>query len=101
MGETVSCLRNGVTIEGVVNEVQPNFARIGIEGGEFRGGEQVTGDVSGHSLTIKDQIRKLDGTAYFYNGNLKSNVFSNGMFEKSIYEDEWERNEEKRFINPN
>ena len=56
LGETVSCLRNGVTIEGVVNEVQPNFARIGIEGGEFRGGEQVTGDVSGHSLTIKDQL---------------------------------------------
>lgn len=98
LGETISCLRDGKTIEGVVNEVQPNFARIGIEGDEFRGGEQVTGDVSGHSLTIKDGIRKLDGTAYYYNGNHKSNVFVNGMLEKTVYDNEWEKNEEKRKI---
>jgi len=98
LGETVSCIRNNVKIEGVVNEVQPNFARIGVESGSFLGGEVVTGDVSGHSLTIKDGIKKLDGTAYYYNGNHKSNVFVNGMYEKTIYDHEWELNEAKRNI---
>jgi hypothetical protein len=99
LGETVSCTRDGTTISAKVTKVEPNFARVGTEGDKFQASEIVTGNISGHSCTVKNGINQTDGTAYYYdlNGN-KSNTFVNGMYEKTIYDDEWEKNEEKRKI---
>lgn len=99
LGETVSCLRNGRTITAKVTSVEPNFARIGTEGDRFEANEVITGSISNHSCTVKNGINMEDGAAYYHDsdGN-KSNTFTNGMFEKTIYDNEWELNEVKRNI---
>jgi hypothetical protein len=99
LGESVSCLRSGVIHKGTITSVEPQWSRIGIESGDFRQDDIVTGNISGHTMTIKDSINQTDGTAYYYdaNGN-KSNTFVNGMYEKSIYDSEWEKNEKNRSI---
>ena len=50
------------------------------------------------SFTPTSTIDKRDGVCYYYKDDIKKNQFENGYTAKSFYEEEWEKNEEKRKI---
>ena len=102
IGETVTTLDS----EGVVTEVDPLHKRLGIKvlKGDFKTGAlssaQSVKDTSDNpmSFTPVSTINKRDGVCYYYKGTLRKNQFENGYTAKSFYEEEYERNEEKRNI---
>mgnify|MGYP001188040172 FL=1 len=99
IGETVT----GTNSEAVVVEVDPTFKRLGIEIKKgFDTNILTTGTIKQqgafHSFTPSSIIERKDGIAYYYNGEIKSNTFKSGYLSKSLWEDEYEKNEEKRKI---
>ncbi len=102
IGETVTALNS----EAVVIEVDPTFKRLGIDiTTGFATNLETTGTYiytpnspTFHSFTPTSIIERRDGIAYYYNGEIKSNTFKSGYLSKSLWEDEYEKNEEKRKI---
>ena len=95
MGEKVTSLSS----EGRVIEVSPLEKRICIEGGNFVANEQITGAVSGNSFTPTSVINHRDGISYYKNSDgLRRNTEASGFTGVSLYEEEFEINESKRFI---
>ena len=102
LGETVTTSDS----EGIVTEVDPLHKRLGIKvlRGDFQTGvvssAQSVKDTSNNpmSFTPTSTIDKKDGVCYYYKDDIKKNQFENGYTAKSFYEEEWEKNEEKRKI---
>ena len=102
IGETVTTTDS----EGIVTEVDPLHKRLGIKvlKGDFQSGAvssaQSVKDTSNNpmSFTPVSTINKRDGVCYYYKGTLRKNQFENGYTAKSFYEEEYEKNEEKRRI---
>ena len=102
LGETVTTSDS----EGIVTEVDPLHKRLGIKvlRGDFQTGvvssAQSVKDTSNNpmSFTPTSTIDKRDGVCYSYKDDIKKNQFENGYTAKSFYEEEWEKNEEKRKI---
>ena len=102
LGETVTTSDS----EGIVTEVDPLHKRLGIKvlKGDFQSGAvssaQSVKDTSNNpmSFTPVSTINKRDGVCYYYKGTLRKNQFENGYTAKSFYEEEYEKNEEKRRI---
>ena len=102
LGETVTTSDS----EGIVTEVDPLHKRLGIKvlRGDFQTGvvssAQSVKDTSNNpmSFTPTSTIDKRDGVCYYYKDDIKKNQFENGYTAKSFYEEEWEKNEEKRKI---
>ena len=99
IGETIT----GTNSEAIVIDVDPTFKRLGID--IKRGFETnilTTGSVKQlgvfHSFTPTSVIERRDGVAYYYKGDIRTNTFVNGYLSKSLWEDEYEKNEEKRRI---
>ena len=85
--------------EGRVIEVSPLEKRICIEGGNFVANQQITGAVSGNSFTPTSVINHRDGISYYINSDgLRRNTETSGFTGVSLYEEEFEINESKRFI---
>ncbi len=94
LGEKVT----SVSGEGRVILVEPEHNRIAIEGEGFVANESITGKVSTKSFTPISVVDHKDGVAYYKNGTLRKNTESSGYTSVSNYDDEFEKNEEKRKI---
>lgn len=95
LGETIT----GAESKGVVIDVDPTFCRIGVEVETgFVNPVLSTGSTSNKSVTPISIIDMKDGIAYYEKDGVKSTHFVSGATSKSIYEDEFDKNEEKRRI---
>lgn len=102
LGETVTATNSSA----VVIEVDPTHNRLGIDiQSGFNTALTTTGTFvytpaspTFHSFTPSSIIERRDGIAYYYKGDIRSNNFINGYLSKSVWEDEYEKNEEKRRI---
>tara|TARA_Y100000996_G_C22551595_1_gene653874 strand:+ start:1142 stop:1852 length:711 start_codon:yes stop_codon:yes gene_type:complete len=95
LGETIT----GTNSRGIITEVDPTFCRLGVdvEVG-FVNPIVSTGSSSSKAVTPVSIIDKQDGVAYYEKDGVKSTHFVSGSTAKSIFEDEYEINEEKRKI---
>ena len=86
--------------KGHVIKVQPTYNRIGVEGKlDFEGNDTITGDISRKSAKVLNAINQIDGIAYYKDNNgLRKNYFENGYTSVSLWQDEFDRNDEKRLI---
>ena len=94
LGEKVT----SVSGEGRIILVEPEHNRIAIEGDGFVANESITGKVSTKSFTPTSVVDHRDGVSYYKNGNLRKNTETSGYTSVSNYDDEFEKNEEKRKI---
>jgi len=95
LGEKVT----SVSSEGRIIEVSPLEKRICIDGGNFVANELITGAVSGKTFTPTSIINHRDGISFYKNSDgLKRNTESSGFTGVTFYEDEFDKNEEKRKI---
>lgn len=97
LGEKVT----SVSGEGRILTVEPEKCRIAIDVsvGEFKANETITGAVSSRTLTPTSVINHRDGVKYYENSaGLRRNQEAVGYSEKTIFEHEFEVNEEKRHI---
>lgn len=88
------------TGSGSVVCVDATTSRIVVDNvsGTYTVGQTVTGRLSTHSFQITNVREHRDGCAYFTNGSVRSNVRQSGWTEVSFYQDELNKNEERRFI---
>ena len=95
LGETIT----GTNSRGIITDVDPTFCRIGVdvEVG-FISPIVSTGSSSNKSVTPTSIINARDGVAYYVKDGIKSTHFTSGAVQKTIFEDEYEKNEEKRLI---
>tara|TARA_B100001564_G_scaffold359753_1_gene382791 strand:- start:3211 stop:3921 length:711 start_codon:yes stop_codon:yes gene_type:complete len=95
LGESIT----GTNSRGIITEVDPTFCRLGVdvEVG-FVSPIVSTGSSSSKAVTPVSIIDKQDGVAYYEKDGVKSTHFVSGSTAKSIFEDEYEINEEKRKI---
>lgn len=96
LGETVT----STGVSGNVKLMQPTFRRVIVDNlsGDFAQGQTVTGKISNHVFTISEVREHRDGVSYYTDGKTKSTVYTNGWQEVTLYEEEYEKNEERRFI---
>ena len=101
IGETIT----GANSKGIVVDVDPTMCRIGVDVEKgFVDPILSTGSSSSKSITPTSIIDMQDGVAYYVKDGIKSTHFVSGATAKTIYEDEFEKNEEKRnikIISPN
>ena len=95
IGETITTSDS----KGVIIDVDPTFCRIGVdvEYG-FLNPQVTTGSSSSKSVTPASIIEMRDGVSYYDKGGVRSTHFVSGSTAKSLWEDEYEINEEKRRI---
>ncbi len=85
--------------KGIVISVEPTYNRIAVEVEKgFLNPAATTGTNSTKSFTPSSIIDQRDGACYYYKGDLKSNHFISGYQERTFYEEEYIKNEEKRQI---
>ena len=95
IGETIT----GANSKGIVVDVDPTMCRIGVDVEKgFVDPILSTGSSSSKSITPTSIIDMQDGVAYYVKDGIKSTHFVSGATAKTIYEDEFEKNEEKRKI---
>ena len=97
LGEKVT----SVSGEGRILTVEPEKCRIAIDVSvcEFKANDTITGAVSSRTLTPTSVINHRDGVKYYENSaGLRRNQEAVGYSEKTIFEHEFEVNEEKRHI---
>ena len=100
LGEKVKTTQS----EGIVIKVDPTHKRIGVKSikGDFGADSPsegtITGESSGKSFSINFTTHHRDGISHYFKGDLKRNQFDNDYQAKTFWEDEWEKNEEKRKI---
>ena len=78
--------------------------RIAIDGEGFVANETITGKVSTKSFVPTSVVDHRDGVAYYKKDNLRKNTETSGYTSVSNYDDEFEKNEQKRkikIISPN
>tara|TARA_B100000927_G_scaffold86356_1_gene69567 strand:+ start:1360 stop:2085 length:726 start_codon:yes stop_codon:yes gene_type:complete len=100
LGEKVT----SVSGEGRVILVEPEMKRIAIDGEGFVANETITGKVSTKSFVPTSVVDHRDGVAYYKKDNLRKNTETSGYTSVSNYDDEFEKNEQKRkikIISPN
>ena len=89
----------GANSKGIVVDVDPTMCRIGVDVEKgFVDPILSTGSSSSKSVTPTSIIDMKDGVAYYVKDGIKSTHFVSGATAKTIYEDEFEKNEEKRKI---
>ena len=95
IGETITTSDS----KGVIIDVDPTFCRIGVdvEYG-FLNPQVTTGSSSSKSVTPTSIIEMRDGVSYYDKDGVRSTHFVSGSTAKSLWEDEYEINEEKRRI---
>ena len=84
--------------EGRVILVEPEKNRIAIDGKGFVANETITGKVSTKSFVPTSVINHRDGVAYYKKDNLRRNSETSGYTQVTMYDDEYDKNEEKRKI---
>ena len=97
LGEKVT----SASAEGRIITVEPNKYRIAVEtiSGSFVSGETITGKVSTKTFTPSSVINHRDGVKYYENASgLRRNQTAVGYTSKTIYDCEYDLNEEKRHI---
>ena len=95
MGESIT----GTNSRGIIIDVDPTMCRIGVdvEVG-FQNVMAVTGSTSNKTVTPLSIIDARDGVAYYEKDGVKSTHFISGSTAKTLWEDEYEKNETKRLI---
>jgi hypothetical protein len=96
LGEKVTSISG----TGNVIEVDSQNKRIAIEGRGFVSGETITGKISNKTMTPTSIIEHRDGVKHYYNktNGLYTNVPTAGYTSVTLYDYEYELNEEKRLI---
>ena len=97
LGEKVT----SASAEGRIITVEPNKYRMAIEtvSGSFVADEEITGKVSTRKFTPSSVINHRDGVKHYENvDGLRRNQTATGYTSKTIYNEEFELNEEKRHI---
>lgn len=85
--------------EGRIIKIEPLHKRIATEADSFVNGEVITGAISGKSFTIQNAIWERDSVSHYVNADgLKRNHAGDGWTPVSIFDHEYEHNEEKRKI---
>ena len=85
---------------GRILEVDPTHNRIAIDTKGFVSGEAITGAISSKSFTPTSIIPRFEGVSHYKNSNgIIKNAPASGFSAVSIYDHEYEHNEEKRLIN--
>ena len=84
---------------GRIIKVSPIEKRIVVEGGNFVADQEITGQVSNKKSTPISVIEHRDAISHYINSDgVKSKVESTGFTGVTFYEDEFDKNEEKRKI---
>jgi hypothetical protein len=95
LGESIT----GTNSRGIIIDVDPTMCRIGVEVEVgFQNVMEVTGSTSNKTVTPLSIIDARDGVAYYEKDGVKSTHFVSGSTAKSLWEDEYEKNEKKRLI---
>jgi hypothetical protein len=85
---------------GRILEVDPTHNRIAIDTKGFVSGEAITGSISSKSFTPTSIIPRFEGVSHYKNLNgIIKNSIASGFSAVTIYDHEYEHNEEKRLIN--
>lgn len=85
---------------GRILEVDPTNKRIAIDTKGFVSGEAITGAISSKSFTPTSIIPRFEGVSHYKNSDgIIRNAIASGFSAVTIYDHEYERNEEKRLIN--
>lgn len=85
---------------GRIIEVDPIHNRIAIDTKGFVSGEAITGAISGKSFTPTSIIPHVQGVYHYKNADgIVRNAPRNGFSAVTIYDHEYELNEERRLIN--
>ena len=94
MGESVT----GTNSRGIIIDVDPTFCRLGVDVEVGFQNPICNRSTSNKTVTPISIIDARDGVAYYEKDGVKSTHFVSGSTAKTLWEDEYEKNEKKRLI---